>query len=775
MTLVYLVAAWVAGVFVAARTATSPGVWLAIAGVSVGAVVVLRASRRDRLTLACLCFFALGAARYSFTQRPLADDHVARHTGRGWVTLVGVVDAPPDTRDSHINLHVRAEQIGQAPVSEPVRGRVLVQAPRDERFRYGDRIEVSGPLLIPPEYDDFSYRDYLARRGIHALLPAETVEVIERDAGSRWLGAIYALRERSITVLAHMLPSPQAPLLTGILLGDESGISADVREAFNRTGAAHVLVISGSNIAILLRVLMGLLAPLAGRRRAFWLSSALVFGYAVLVGWDPAVVRAAIMGVLALVALQTGRRAHGLTSLAFAVWLMTLQSPAVLWDIGFQLSVAATAGLVLFTDDLTGLLDRGLRRVFPAETAARLVGWLSEPLVVSLAAQIATTPLLLVYFGRLSVASLLANLLIVSIQPYIMILGWIALVAGLVWLPLGEVLAWIVWLPLAYMLRVVEALARFSWASVDAGLPASVAWAFYALLLAYGLLRIMHPDDRRALGQKLWQSMPGYLPVGAGGVTALLLGLMVLRLPDGRLHVWFLDVGEGAAVLIETPRGAQFLVDGGRSPTRLRAALGRALPFYDRKLDAVILTGPDVNEVSALPAVFERYSVEKILLAASTEADVHADLNSGDARLVSLQSGHVINTDDGVRIESVVTGAGSAAALRITYGEASFLLGFGLTTHDEIALLGSGWYPRSTVLQVPGGGSQRANIPAFLMTAQPQVAVVPVAAGNRAGLPHATVLEWLAQAGQPRLYRTDRDGTIEVITDGTTLEVQTAR
>lgn len=775
MTLVYLVGAWLAGVLVAARTATSPSVWLALAGVSVGAALALRASRRDRLTLACLCFFALGAARYSFTQRPLPADHVAWRAGRGWVSLAGVVDAPPDVRDSHVNLRVRAERIGPATAPEAASGHVLVQAPRAATFHYGDRVQVSGSLLTPPEYDDFSYRDYLARRGIYALLPAESLEVIGRDAGSPWLGAIYTLREHSTAVIERLLPSPQAPLLIGILLGDESGIPADVREAFNRTGAAHVLAISGANIAILLRVLMGLLAPLAGRRRALWLSSALVFGYAVLVGWDPAVVRAAIMGVLALIALQTRRRAHGITSLAFAVWLMTLQSPTVLWDIGFQLSVAATAGLILFSDDFTRLLDGALRSVFQAETAARLVGWLSEPLVVSLAAQIVTTPLILVYFGRLSVASLLANLLIVSIQPYIMIGGWIALAAGLVWLPVGEVLAWIVWLPLTYMLWVVEALARFSWASVEAGLPASAAWAFYALLLAYGLIRVMHPDDRRTLAQKLMRSVPGYAPAAAGGVTALLLGVMALQQPDGRLHVWFLDVGGGASVLIETPRGAQFLVNGGESPTRLQAALGRALPFYDRELDAVILTAPGADAASALRAVFGRYSTEMVLLAAPVEMDALAEEIAGDARVVQLQPGHLISTDDGVQIESVVSKAGSVAALRISYGEASFLLGFELTSRDELGLLSSGWYPRSAVLQVPGGGSQRANSPTFLMTVQPQVAVMSVAAGNRGGLPHPAVLEWLDQAGQPRVYHTDRDGTIEVITDGATLEVWTAR
>jgi len=775
MTLMYLVAAWLVGLLVATRITLSPVAWLALAGTLSAAAIALRSSRRDRIALACLCFFALGAARYSLTQRPLPEEHIVHAIGRGDVTLVGTVDAPPEPRDTHLNLRLKVEQIGPLDAPEPASGFVLVQAPRELAFRYGDRLRIRGALQVPPEYDDFSYRDYLARRGIHALVRTDSVDALSHNGGSAWRRAIFTLRERSLGVINRVLPSPHAPLLAGILLGDESGIPADVREAFNRTGAAHVLAISGSNIAILLRVLMGLLTPLAGRDRALALSSALIFGYAVLVGWDPAVVRAAIMGVLAMIALRTRRRAHGVTSLAFAVWIMSIQSPHVLWDIGFQLSVASTAGLILFTDDFTWLLDRGLRRIFPAETAARLVGWLSEPLIVSIAAQITTTPLLLITFGRLSLASLLANMLIVSIQPYIMIGGWIALAAGLVWLPMGEVLAWSVWLPLAYMLRVVEALARFSWASVDARLSATVVYVLYALLLVYGLGRIMHPDDRRALAQRMWRGLPAQAPVAAEALIALLLAMMVARQPDGKLHVWILDVGEGAGVLIETPRGAQILVDGGRSPTRLQAALGRALPFYDRTLDAVIVTRSDTDAVSALPAVFERYSAETILLAAPVEEGILAEPIAGDAPLAPLRSGHTIMTDDGVQIEVVAPRSGGAAALQVRYGDASFLLSDSLRPQDELALLGSGWYPRSTVLQVPGGGSERANTPRFLAEVRAQVAVAAVAAGDHAGLPHTAVLDWLAQSGQPRVFRTDRDGTVEIVTDGAALEVRTTR
>jgi len=786
MTLLYLVAAWVAGVFVASRLGAAPGVWLLLGAVGISAAGVLWPSRRDRLVLVCLVLFAFGAARFAFTRRPLPRDHVAHYVGYDHVALTGVIDAPPDVRDFHVNLRVRAVQVEVGGVVTPVSGLVLVQAPRHSTYSYGDRVRAIGALQLPPNFDDFSYRDYLARRGIYALLRADSVDIVGRDVGRPWLAAVYALRERSVQTIRRLLPSPQAPLLAGILLGDESEIPADVREAFNRTGAAHVIAISGANIAILLRVLMGLLDPVLGKKRAAWAAGIGVVAYAVLAGGDASVVRAAIAGVAALMAARLRRRAYGLTTLAFAVWIMSLYDPDVLWDIGFQLSVAATAGLVLFTEDFTRVLAWLLARLLPAQTAARAVQWLSEPLVVSLAAQMATTPLILLYFGRFSAASLLANLLIVSVQPYIMVAGWVALLAGLLAVSLGEVLAWVVWLPLTYTLFVVESLARFEWASFDFRLSASAAWVVYAVLVTVAVVRLMHPDDRRAWRDRIVRRVPAYSLGGAATVVALLVWAVAAGRPDGRLHVWFLDVGNSGAVLVVTPRGSQFLIDGGSNASRLRAALGRALPFYDRDLDAVILTEPDAARIAALPAVFERYAAQVVLqaVAVGDQAAYSALLDALADRspVTRLAAGHVIETSDGVRIEVLAPRESGVdqppvrvPALRVTYGDARFLLGFGLAGRDEIALLDAGWYVGSTVLFLPGGGSDRANTPRFLAAVEPQVVVAAVDAGQRSPLPHPSVLERLEVVGQPRLYRTDQHGTIEMITDGHLLEVRTQR
>ncbi len=789
MTLLYLVAAWTAGIFLARLDGVSPVKWALLAAGCLVLAYLVRRNRTWRLALICAALFMAGAGRYAWASGPLPANHIAHYVDSGYVDLTGIIVRDPDVRDNHVNLTIQVETLRQDDTTRPAQGTILAQAPRYGDYAYGDRVSVGGALLTPPEFDDFSYRDYLARSGIHALIPNARVDIVAHDQGQPLYAAMYALKDRAQQTIDRLLPSPQAPLLSGILLGVESAIPDDVRDAFNRTGTTHVIAISGANIIVVIGVLLALLTPVVGDRRAGWITLAGVGGYTLFVGADPAVVRAAIMGGLALLASRWGRRTYGLTSLAFAVWLMTLWNPLTLWDIGFQLSVAATAGLVLFSDDLTALLEKLLHKGFTQETARQITQWLAEPVVVSLAAQITTTPLILVYFGRLSILSLVANILIVPVQAYIMTLGWLAVLFGMIWQPLGEPLAWVVWLPLSYTLAIVRSLGRFDWASLRVDVSPSYGWVYYGLLLGIALVLVQHPDDRAALFRQIRQRVTAITIIAAGGVIAVLVWAAALTQPDGKLHVWFMDVGQGHAVLIQTPHGAQVLVDGGPNPTRLRRAVGDALPFWDRSLDLVIVTQPKNAAISALPALLDRYDVSLAITngqAADTDnyrALVDAWREHG-VPVQTVTAGYRLQTGDGVLVEILspqitpddetkVEDAG--LVMRVSYQDASFLITPDLSEDAEEMLLAAGWYVGSTVLELPTRGSDKANSSEFLKAAQPQAAVVTVEAGNRSGLPDSAVIERLQAVGDGPLYRTDRHGTVEMVTDGHTLWVHTAR
>lgn len=787
MTLLYLVAAWMAGVLVAAEAQASAAPWFAGAALAVGLAIAARQERRWRLVFVCAACFTLGAARMALATRTPGPEHIGYYIDSGAVTMTGTISRPPDPREAATNLRLDVERIEDRDGVRRVSGTVLVQAPRYGTYAYGDRVTVSGMLLSPPEFDGFSYRDYLARQGVHGLVSNADVEVVSTGGGVPWLRAIYAVRERAREVIDRLLPSPQAPLLNGIILGDESAISTTVRDAFQRTGTSHVIAISGANIVVIIRVLMGLLQPGLGRRRAAWVTLAAIAGYTVLVGASASVVRAALMGGLAIVATQTGRRAHGLTTLAFAAWLMTVWSPLTAWDVGFQLSVAATAGLVLFSPDFENGLEALLRRFLRAETARRVTRWLSEPIAVSLAAQVATLPLTVLYFGQLSIASLLANALIVPLQPYVMIFGGLAALTGLIVTPLGQLFAWAAWLPLTGTLAVVRGLARLDMASIPFEVAPGAAWTALALVLAAGLLRLQHPDDRAALLGRLRRHVSTAGLMGAGAVLTLLVWAVALTLPDGMLHVWFLDVGHGNAILIQTPQGVQILVDGGPNPKELRRAVGDALPFWDRTLDLLVVTQPARNTVNALPALLDTYSVQAVLTngRGSDDAAYRAlaeRLAEQSAAVLPAWAGYRAEVGDGVTLEILhpfgpdQAGEGDAVALvlRLTYGEATFLLAPDLAASAQGALLAGNVDLSATVGTLMAHGDATLNSSAYLNRVRPQAAVVMVGAGQR-NLPARSALETAQLATGHTVYRTDQHGTVEFRTDGTTLEIVTGR
>lgn len=786
MTLLYLVSAWVAGIFLA-PAASPPSLWLAMGGMLLVAAIIRRQERNQRLMLMYTACFMLGAARLSWETQPLSNSHIARIADTGYATLTGTISRDPDVRDNHINLRITVETVRLDTETKTAHGVILAQAPRHGNYHYGDQVLVSGTLLTPPEFDDFSYRDYLARRGVHILVPNAEVTVLSSDQGNPLFSALYDVKNRAQRTIDRLLPSPEAPLLSGILLGVETAIPDYIREDFNRTGTAHIIAISGANIIVVISISKRLLTPLVGTRMTAWLTLSGVAGYTLFVGADPAVVRAAIMGSLALVAVQGGRRTHGLTSLAFAIWLMTLWNPNTLWDVGFQLSVAATAGLVIFVDDLTRYAENLLARAFAQDTARQVTRWLSEPVIVSFAAQITTTPLILLYFGRLSLVSFLANVLIVPVQSVIMIGGWLAVLVGMVWTPFGEPLAWLTYLPLHYTISIVRQLGAFDWASLDVQFTTTYAWLIYAALLSFAWIRIQHPDDRQVWWHTLQRRATTVTLLLAGAAVAILVWLTAHTQPDGKLHVWFLDVGHGHAVLLRTPDGAHILVDGGPNPTRLRGTLGDAIPFYTDRLDLLIVTQPRTSTINALPALVNRYDVQQALTNGHiVENDaltaLFDTLQAHDVPVATVTAGYQIVTGDGVHIDilhpqtlpspsdDVET---QAMILRVTYGDTSFLLTPVLDEQTIDLVRQGGWYLASTVLELPSYGHARVNTESFLATVRPQVAAVGIGAGNRSGLPASETQKRLSAFSTQPLFRTDHHGTIHMVTDGLTLDILT--
>ncbi len=718
-------------------------------------------------SLSLITFF-LGAARYHFSIPIIDAHHIAWYDDRQYDLLVtGVLTELPDTRDTYTNLRLRVQSVDTGDESLPVHGLILARILPGQTFHYGEVIRLRGALKTPPESEDFSYRDYLARQGIHAYMPSAEATLLPFRGGNPILAAIYALKERSLAVNYRIFPDPEASLLAGILLGVDTGLPPDLQQAFKDTGTAHIIAISGFNITIIAALLVTVFNRLLGPRRGALAAVIGIAVYTLLVGADAAVVRAAFMGGLALFARQVGRRQDGLNTLTFVAALMAAINPHTPWDVGFQLSFAATLGLILYAEPFSQAAVKLISRFSSLETAQKLAQPLSEFVFFTLAAQLTTLPVMAYHFGRISLVALIANPFILPAQPAVMLFGGLALLLGLLYLPLGQLAAWLAWPFPAYTIRVVELFARLPHGVLILGdFSLLFAILFYAALLAWTFAAGRVRGTLRA-------ALTPAVILSALALITFLTWRAAFAAPDGRLHLTFLDAGSADAVLIQTPTGHYVLVNGGPSPSRLSDALGRRLPPFARRLDYLVIASTQEDQVGALPRTLERFPPRAVLWAGKIEASYSARqldkwLTDQSIAVTRAVPGSGLDLGAGARLTVLATSP-RGAVLLVEWGGFRALLPIGMN-FDSLAELENGAAVGPvTALLLADSGYAPVNPPEWIANLHPQVAILSVASGDPDGLPDAEVLE--AVEGYT-LLRTDQNGWITVSTDGEQMWVE---
>jgi competence protein ComEC len=664
----------------------------------------------------------------------------------------------------------------------------------------GDRVAIDGELEPRP---DGEYGAYLARIGAAGVVRSRSVAVLETagDAGR----ALEGLRRGADEALRRAIPEPEAGLASGILIGLRDRVDRDLAAAFTAVGASHVVAISGWNIAIVAATLGALAGRVARRRRAA-LTAAAIVAYVIFVGATPSVVRAAAMAGVVLLARELGRPSRAAAAIGWAVTALLLVDPRLIDDVGFRLSALATAGLIAWGTPLTARLS--------GPTPGRLRAWLAESLGVSLAAQLATLPIVALEFGRLSIVSPVVNLGVVPLVAPAMAAGAVALLAGglsAVGAPalvatLGGLPAWAL---LAAIVGLVRAGASIPFASVELVTPwdAVVAAAAGALILLADRrlrARARRPGPGRSPVQA---ARPGPASAGqagagaqsrhqvgrrrgpasrleralAGGlaVAVVALAIAVVHRPDGTARLTVLDVGQGDAILLEGGRGGRMLIDGGPDPGRLLVALDEELPPWDRRIDLVVLSHPHEDHAAGLASLLGRYGVERVLEPGMFGpgpgyAALNAALGANGIGRGILVTGDRLAVDD-IELEVLWPDAGSVPELPpdggtginnvsiVFLGEVAghrFLLTGDIEEEIDPTLLARG-LPEVEVLKVAHHGSRTSSTAPFLDALQPRIAIISSGRGNPYGHPAPATVERI-EAGGTRLLRTDTDGTVEV-------------
>lgn len=740
------------------------------------AVVVSGARTRWRLAAAVIVMALLGGWRldHALDAGPPA---VAAFTGED-ATVTGTVVSEPDPGAISTSYELRLDELAVNGTVVRDAGVVRVTLHQYAAFLPGDRLRLTGEIDTPPVFDGFDYRSYLRQRGIWATMLFPRFELLG-DGDRGFARDIVRARLALDRSLQRSLPEPEASLAAGIAFGRDGNLSQESKEAFNRSGLRHLVAVSGSNVSLVAAITLALAIPLIGRRRA-WIPAALTIGvYLLAAGFSPSVVRAGVMAGIYLVGGVAGRPQSGLPALGAALILMTFVQPANTLDVGFQLSMAATAGLLTFAPWLSYVFER-----WTLKSRVPVPRWVTQVSALSVAASLSTAPIMWASFGELSLVSPAANLVV---EPVFVVAFWTSLIAAVLgaW---SDHLGWMAgiaaYYPLAFIGGVASNAASLPFASVSPGRgSAGAALAVSVPLLLAGAVayRYVPPvtqappftERRRQLANRLLLAGAG----GCIGIVAIPLTILPARGP-GQLRVDFLDVGQGDAILVTTPHGRQVLVDGGPSGIRLARELGEVLPHWDRSLDVVVLTHPQEDHMGGLPGIAGRMTIGTTYTSGRTNGTLtFAAFEDRFARREVLAAGGRFTIDE-VVFEALWPPPefeprqlnDASVVLRVSYGAVAFLLAGDIEAAAQLEMMSTADVS-GAILKVPHHGS-KTSAPEFLSAVRPPVAVVQVGADNRFGHPHAETLEALASS---RVYRTDQRGRVTVSTDGRSITVATER
>ncbi len=388
-----------------------------------------------------------------------------------------------DARDATIRYTLDTASLIEQERTLDVHGKLLViDRFLYPKFQYGDTISVSGKLERPEPFQGFRYDDYLSTFDLYALMRPDSLKLEQPASGFSFYGTLIWLRQRVSARINLLLPEPYAALLDGLLTGNRTSLPESVLQDFTTAGLTHMLAISGYNIAIIITLIGSILFFLPLRWRLIPSIVAIIV-FTIFVGASASVVRAAIMGILGIVALHGGRLSDTRLAVLWTAFFMMAINPKEAWfDPSFQLSFLSVMGLI----EAQPYMERFLKYV-PETLGIR------DALALTLAAQLFAAPWGALLFGQVPLISPLANLLAAPLVPLAMLTGSLALLGSFLWLPLGYAIGMITWVIEALMLWIVHLSAAVPYASVAIpfiqGWHIAVYYALIALLLFLGFYK----------------------------------------------------------------------------------------------------------------------------------------------------------------------------------------------------------------------------------------------------------------------------------------------
>jgi competence protein ComEC len=810
--LVPLVISFILGIFISERAVFTYGLLTLLLFLSVVPILIaILRGWQFRTFLILPLFFFLGALFIlPVASTYLAPDHVVNSIGKGagplGVRVEGVVSSVPEIRGDNVRLYVDAVRMDgnrkdgseNSPASggsmQAVTGRILLTVEGiGAGLKKGDLIAFIARLKEPRNFGNpggFDYEWWLKRRGVFVTGYVKQGLLVKINESKQWPFSLIGTWRDNVRTLIDSSDLKNSELIKALIIGQRSGIPEDTKEVFRRTGAAHILAISGLHVGLvayfaytiilwLLKRSEGLMLAVNIKKLAVVLAMVPVLLYGAIAGFSLPTQRAVIMVGAFVFTLLIDREKDLFNTLALAALVILLVSPGSMWDISFQLSFAAVIGIVYLVPGIKAFFEKEEEETGPIPWRRRLSERVKIFFLVTLTAIISTAPILAFHFHRVSLVGLITNLFVVPL-------------VGFVAVPLGLLSAFIVplWEGLSLLiLRVSDAaLGVTVWGlKFFSNLPYSSVWVatptVFEIILFYLLIVCIAGIKRRRLAL---YAVPALVLV-----IFVDLGFWHYRgLWDRDLKVTFISVGHGDAALVEFPpnrwgRRETMLIDGGGIyGTGFDTGKMVVAPVLwkkkIKKIDYIVLSHPQRDHLDGLKFIAENFNPREFWWNGDSRGlgGLEEGLIGNGTKVLTVHGSTEKRFISGVEIEffhpsnegPVLDTNNNSLVMKITYGARSFLFTGDIGSVAEELLTGRDI--RADVVKVPHHGSRNSSTGPFLDAVDPEAAVISAGWKNVFGFPHREVINRYSSRSIS-ILRTDVHGAVTITTDGEGVSVRT--
>jgi len=713
-------------------------------------------------------FFSIGAIQYKYLN-DYNTGKMIKYSDQQ-VTIKGIVNSEPNVGETKTSYILQTEQITTNGIQKSLTAKVILNTLNsNSRYDYGEEIIVTGTLTIPKGRRNpggFDYRNYLAQSGVSATVFALKEDIKDNllNKANIFVKTGLMLREKIVNVIKRSMPSEQAALLNGMLIGYREDLSDEVQKAFSDSGLTHIMAVSGANVAFIVFPLIFLFRKVI--KLKLKTSNIIVIGVLVIftyiTGFQPSVLRAVIMATVVLVGQMLMRETDIYTTISFSAILLLLYNPSTLFNIGFQLSFVATLSIVL--------LCKNIKRVISFKYLPNII---TDVISITLAAQIGVLPIIILYFNNVSLISIVSNVLVIPIVGIITVLGSIMAIVGNINIFFSQVIGLLNSPFLTFVLYVTKTVSAIPYAVLKVTTPSMLmVLIYYCVVLFFMWYKPL----------KKIKIKPIYYITG---LSVLLIVIGLTYLTPKKLETVFIDVGEGDSVFLRTYSGKTVLIDGGGFNARLNPgkSIGDSviIPFLldygVSNLDMIIATHGHDDHIQGLEAVLKGFPVKELLIPDIADKTAFGKLISVCAdkkiKIDVCQEGDIIRIDNQTFFdvlfpnknwESSDTLNNCSLVLKLQYINNSILFTGDIQAEIEDYLLKEGEDLQADVLKVAHHGSTYSTTPDFLKAVNPTIAIISVGKNNF-GHPAPLTLERL-NMNNTKVYRTDECGALVLTSDG---------